>query len=164
MMKPLGVTSDYLVKLARNCLEKQPEILPCDIFKSESVLVANKGFIINSQMSNLPGSHFLCVLIKEEEIIYFDSLAFPILNAYIITKLKTENTNPRKPIRYCDQAIQGANSVFCGLYCLSFLIVCQRRRKTFKEFLNMFSYEAPGCYISNEKVCASIIESSLTLS
>ena len=163
-MKPLGVTSDYLAELARNCLEKQPEVLPCDIFKSESVLAPNKGFIINSQMSNLPGSHFLCVLIKEEEIIYFDSLAFPILNAYIITKLKTENTNPRKPIRYCDQAIQGANSVFCGLYCLSFLIVCQRRRKTFKEFLNMFSYEAPGCYISNEKVCASIIKSSLTLS
>ena len=163
-MKNLGVTSDYLAELARDCLEEQPEILPCNVFKSESVLTVNKGFIINSQISDLSGSHFLCVLIKEEEIIYFDSLAFPILNAYIITKLKTENTNPRKPIRYCDQAIQGANSVFCGLYCLSFLIVCQRRRKTFKEFLNMFSYESPGCYISNEKVCASIIKSSLTLS
>ena len=163
-MKKIGVTSDYLAELARDCLEEQPEILPCNVFKSESVLTVNKGFIINSQISDLSGSHFLCVLIKEEEIIYFDSLAFPILNAYIITKLKTENTNPRKPIRYCDQAIQGANSVFCGLYCLSFLIVCQRRRKTFKEFLNMFSYESPGCYISNEKVCASIIKSSLTLS
>ena len=163
-MKTLGVTSDYLAELARDCLEEQPEILPCNVFKSESVLSVNKGFIINSQISDLPGSHFLCVLIKEDEIIYFDSLAFPILNAYIITKLKTENTNPRKPIRYCDQAIQGANSVFCGLYCLSFLIVCQRRRKTFKEFLNMFSYEPPGCYISNEEVCVSIIKSSLTLS
>ena len=163
-MKNLGVTSDYLAELARDCLEEQPEILPCNVFKSESVLSVNKGFIINSQISDLPGSHFLCVLIKEDEIIYFDSLAFPILNSYIITKLRRENTNPRKPIRYCDQAIQGANSVFCGLYCLSFLIVCQRRRKTFKEFLNMFSYEAPGCYISNEKVCASIIKSSLTLS
>ena len=163
-MKTLGVTSDYLAELARDCLEEQPEILPCNVFKSESVLSVNKGFIINSQISDLPGSHFLCVLIKEDEIIYFDSLAFPILNSYIITKLRRENTNPRKPIRYCDQAIQGANSVFCGLYCLSFLIVCQRRRKTFKEFLNMFSYEAPGCYISNEKVCASIIKSSLTLS
>ena len=163
-MKTLGVTSDYLAELARDCLEEQPEILPCNVFKSESVLSVNKGFIINSQISDLPGSHFLCVLIKEDEIIYFDSLAFPILNSYIITKLRRENTNPRKRIRYCNQAIQGANSVFCGLYCLSFLIVCQRRRKTFKEFLNMFSYEAPGCYISNEKVCASIIESSLTLS
>ena len=159
-MKNLGVTSDYLAELAPNCLEEQPEILSCDIFKSESVLAPNKGFIINSQMSNLPGSHFLCVLIKEEEIIYFDSLAFPILNAYITAKLKTAN----KPIRYCDQAVQGANSVYCGLYCLSFLITCQRRRKTFEEFLNMFSYESPGCYISNEEVCLSIIKSSLTLS
>ena len=163
-MKNLGVTSDYLAELARDCLEEQPEILPCNVFKSESVLSVNKGFIINSQISDLPGSHFLCVLIKEDEIIYFDSLAFPILNAYIITKLKRENKNPRKRIRYCDLAIQGANSVFCGLYCLSFLIVCQRRRKTFKEFLNMFSYEPPGCYISNEEVCTSIIKSSLTLS
>ena len=159
-MKTLGVTSDYLAELARDCLEEQPEILPCNVFKSESVLSVNKGFIINSQISDLPGSHFLCVLIKEEEIIYFDSLAFPILNAYITAKLKTAN----KPIRYCDQAIQGANSVYCGLYCLSFLITCQRRRKTFEEFLNLFSYESPGCYISNEEVCVSIIKSSLTLS
>ena len=159
-MSNFGVSSTYLAELAQDCLKKQPEIVPCDIFLNESELAVNKGFIINSQISDLPGSHFLCVLIKEEEIIYFDSLAFPILNAYITTKLKTAN----KPIRYCDQAIQGANSVFCGLYCLSFLIVCQRRRKTFKEFMNMFSYESPGCYISNEKVCASIIKSSLTLS
>ena len=160
MKNSFGLTSDYLAELARNCLKEKPEILPCNIFKSQSKLVANKGFIINSQLSKLPGSHFLSVLIKEEEIIYFDSLAFPILNAYITAKLKTAN----KPIRYCDQAVQGANSVYCGLYCLSFLITCQRRRKTFEEFLNLFSYESPGCYISNEEVCVSIIKSSLTLS
>ena len=159
-MKKLGVTSEYLAQLANNCLDIQPEILPCDIFQSESKLTANKSFIINSQISNLPGSHFLCVLIKEEEIIYFDSLAFPLLNSYIKTKLKTVN----KPIKYCIHPIQGANSVFCGLYCLSFLIVCQRKRRTFEEFLTMFSYDSQGRYIKNEKVCASIIKSSLTLS
>ena len=159
-MKTVGVTSEYLAKLAKNCLDIQPEILPCDIFQSESKLTANKSFIINSQISNLPGSHFLCVLIKEEEIIYFDSLAFPLLNSYIKTKLKTVN----KPIKYCIHPIQGANSVFCGLYCLSFLIVCQRKRRTFEEFLTMFSYDSQGRYIKNEKVCASIIKSSLTLS
>ena len=102
----------------------------------------------------------MSVLIEEEEIIYFDSLAFAPTNEYIITKLKTVN----KPIRYCDKTIQGANSVFCGLYCLSFLIECQRKKKNFKEFLNMFSYDSPECYISNEEVCTSIIKSSLTLS
>ena len=122
MKKLLGVTSDYLAELARNCLKEKPEILPCDIFKSQSKLVANKGFIINSQLSKLPGSHFLSVLIEEEDIIYFDSLAIVPTNEYIITKLITAN----KPIRYCNKPIQGANSVFCGLYCLSFLIECQR--------------------------------------
>ena len=160
MKKLFGLKSDYLAELARNCLKEKPEILPCDIFKSQSKLVANKGFIINSQLSKLPGYHFLSVLIKEEEIIYFDSLAIVPTNEYIITKLLTAN----KPIRYCDEPIQGANSVFCGLYCLSFLIECQRRRKTFKEFLNIFSYDTPGCYISNEELCTSIIRSSLTLS
>ena len=120
-MSNFGVSSTYLAELAQDCLKKQPEIISCDIFLNESELAVNKGFIINSQISDLPGSHFLCVLVKEEEIIYFDSLAFPLLNSYIKTKLKTAN----KPIKYCTQPIQGANSVFCGLYCLSFLIVCQ---------------------------------------
>lgn len=159
-MKKIGVTSKYLAKLAKNCLDIQPEILPCDIFQSESQLTVNKSFIINSQISNLPGSHFLCVLIKPEEIYYFDSLAFPILNSYIDAKLKTVN----KSIKYCTQPIQGANSVFCGLYCLSFLIVCQKREKSFEEFLKMFSFDPPGCYITNEQVCSSIIKSALTVS
>ena len=160
-MSEFGVSSTYLAELSLHCLKKQPEIIPCDVFLKESELAVNKCFIINSQTSDLPGSHFLAVLIKEEEVIYFDSLAFPILNAYIKTKLETVN----KPIKHCIEAIQGANSVFCGLYCLSFLIVCQRKRRTFVDFLSMFSYEdPPRCFIKNEEVCASIIKSSLTLS
>ena len=160
-MSKFGVSSTYLAKLAKHCLKEQPEIIPCDVFLNQSELAVNKCFIINSQISDLPGSHFLCVLIKEDEIIYFDSLAFPILNDYIKTKLKTTN----KPIRLCDEPIQGANSVFCGLYCLSFLIVCQRKKRPFQEFLTMFSYDDPPvCFDRNEEVCASIIKSNLTLS
>ena len=161
-MKAVGVTSDHLALLANDCLDIQPEILPCDIFQSESKLTANKSFIINSQTSNLPGSHFLCVLIKPKEIYYFDSLAFPLLNCYIDKKLKFMN----KPIRSCnqDQAIQGVNSVFCGYYCLSFLIVCQKRKKSFEEYLKMFSFDRPECYIRNEEICTSIIKSALTVS
>ena len=160
-MSKFGVSSTYLAKLAKHCLKEQPEIIPCDVFLNQSELAVNKCFIINSQISDLPGSHFPCVLIKEDEIIYFDSLAFPILNDYIKTKLKTTN----KPIRLCDEPIQGANSVFCGLYCLSFLIVCQRKKRPFQEFLTMFSYDdPPECFDRNEEVCASIIKSNLTLS
>ena len=160
-MPKFGVSSTYLAKLAQHCLKEQPEIISCDVFLNQSELAVNKCFIINSQISDLPGSHFLCVLIKEEEIIYFDSLAFPILNAYIKTKLKTAN----KPIRRCSEPIQGANSVHCGFYCLSFLIVCHRKKRTFQEFLTMFSYDdPPECFDRNEKVCESIIKSSLTLS
>ena len=160
-MSKFGVSSTYLAKLAKHCLKEQPEIIPWDVFLNQSELAVNKCFIINSQISDLPGSHFLCVLIKEDEIIYFDSLAFPILNDYIKTKLKTTN----KPIRLCDEPIQGANSVFCGLYCLSFLIVCQRKKRPFQEFLTMFSYDdPPECFDRNEEVCASIIKSNLTLS
>ena len=161
-MKRFGVTSDHLALLANDCLDIQPEILPCDIFKSESKLEVNKSYIINSQTSNLSGSHFLCVLIKPKEIYYFDSLAFPLLNCYIDTKLKLINM----PIRSCNQhqAIQGANSVFCGYYCLSFLIVCQKRKKSFDEYLKMFSFDRPECYIRNEEICTSIIKSALTVS
>ena len=159
-MKPLGVTSEYLSKLAMNCLDIQPEILPCDIFRSRSILTIDKSFIINIQISNLPGSHFVCVLIKRNKIFYFDSLAFPLINSYIATKLESL----KKPIYHCTKPIQGANSVFCGLYCICFLIICQKRNKSFEEFLKMFSFDTPGCYVKNEKKCTEIIKSNLTVS
>ena len=159
-MKPLGVSSEYLAKLAMNCLDIQPEILPCDIFRSQSILTIDKSFIINIQISNLPGSHFVCVLIKRNKIFYFDSLAFPLINSYIATKLESL----KKSIYHCAKPIQGANSVFCGLYCICFLIICQKRNKSFEEFLKMFSFDAPGCYVKNEKKCTEIIKSNLTLS
>ena len=56
-MKPLGVTSKYLGKLAMNCLDIQPEILPCDIFRSQSILTIDKSFIINIQISKLFQTH-----------------------------------------------------------------------------------------------------------
>ena len=159
-MKPLGVTSEYLGKLATNCLDIQPEILPCDIFKSQSQLTNDKSFIINLQISSLPGSHFVSVVIKPDKIFYFDSLAFPLVNSYIATKLKTL----KKPIYYSSKAIQGANSVFCGLFCISFLIICQKRNKSLDDFMKMFWFDSPGCYIKNEKKCAEIIKSNLTVS
>ena len=112
--------------------------------------------IINLQVSNLPGSHFVSVLIKADKIYYFDSLAFPLLNSYVVTKLKTL----KKPVYYCTKAIQGANSVFCGLYCICFLIICQRRNKSFEKFLKMFWYDSSDCYLRNEDVCTKIIMSS----
>ena len=155
-MKRPGVTSEYFGKLAMHCLDIQPEILPCDIFKSQSNLTTDKSFIINLQVSNLPGSHFVSVLIKADKIYYFDSLAFPLLNSYVVTKLKTL----KKPIYYCTKAIQGANSVFCGLYCICFLIICQKRNKSFEKFLEMFWYDSSDCYLRNEVMCREIIKSS----
>ena len=156
----IGVSSEYLTKLASWCLKIQPQILPCDLFKSESQLAVGKSFIVNLQKSGLPGSHFVCILIKSDKIYYFDSLAFPIVNSYIDTKLETFN----KPIYVSTKAIQGADSVFCGMYCIAFLVICQNRKKSFEEFLDMFSFDSPLCYTKNEEECTRIIQSSLTLS
>ena len=154
----IGVSSQYLTNLSSWCLKIQPQILPCDIFQSESQLAVDKSFIVNLQKSDLPGSHYVCILIKSDKIYYFDSLAFPIVNSYIDKKLETFN----KDIYVSTKAIQGADSVFCGMYCIAFLVICQK--KSFEEFLNMFSFDSPQCYTKNEEECTRIIQSSLTLS
>lgn len=160
MSPTIGISSTYLLRLCKYCLNVQPEILPCDIFKAKSQLVDNSSFIVNIQKSNLPGSHFVCILIKPEEIYYFDSLGFPIVNSYIDTKLKSV----KKPVHYTSKPVQGEKSVFCAFYCLAFLIMCQDRGKTFEEFLKMFSYGYSDSYMKNEEKCTNIIKSSLTLS
>ena len=75
-----GLSSDDIKYLSRHCLLKTPHVLPCDIFDTQATLTDNSAFICNLQTSDLSGSHYVCILILEDYIVYFDSLGIPIIS------------------------------------------------------------------------------------
>ena len=115
-MTSSGVSSDYLLRLCEICLTNPPEILACDNFYSKSHLPENSTYIVNIQKSNLPGSHWISILFKKKCILYFDSIGLPVINEYILRRLKLCN----RPIYYSALSIQGIFSMFCAYYTLAF--------------------------------------------
>lgn len=145
-----SLSSDYLLKLCKICLTNPPEILPCNIFYSKTYLPENSSYILNLQKSDLPGSHWISVLVTEKFILYFDSLGLPVMNEYILRRLKI----CKLPIYHSVLSIQGIFSKFCGFYSLAFLIKCHEEQKSFQDFLSIFK---EGESVLNDHMCLDVI-------
>ena len=153
-MASSGLSSDYLSRLCKLCLTNPPEIIACDNFYSKSYLPENSTYVVNIQKSNLPGSHWISILVKKNSIIYFDSIGLPVINEYILKRLKLCNL----PIYYSTASIQGIFSMFCAYYALAFLIKCHEEKMTFENFLNIFK---DGQSLENEQTCLNLIKERL---
>ena len=153
-MSVSGLTSDYLLRLCNLTLTSPPEILACDSFYSKSYLPENSSYIVNLQKSNLPGSHWISILVKKNSILYFDSIGLPVINKYILRRLKS----CKRPIYYSSLSIQGIFSMFCAYYTLAFLIKCQEEERSFQDFLSIFK---DGKSLENEQICLNVIKQRL---
>ena len=154
-MTSSGLSSDYLLRLCEISLTNPPEILACDNFYSKSYLPENSSYIVNIQKSNLPGSHWVSILVKRKCILYFDSVGLPVINEYILRRLKLCNC----PIYFSELSIQGIFSLFCAYYCLAFLIKCDEEKRSFEDFLSNFK---DGKSLENEQICLNLIKRRLT--
>ena len=154
-MPSSGLSSDYISRLCKLCLTNPPEIMACDNFYSKSYLPENSTYVVNTQKSNLPGSHWISILVKKNSILYFDSTGLPVINEYILKRLKLCNL----PIIHSEASIQGLFSMFCGYYALAFLIKCHEEEMPFEIFLNIFK---DGESEENEQICLKLIKQRLT--
>ena len=142
-----GLRSDYLEKLAKICLN----VVACDELK---VLNYGDKYICNLDRSYEEGSHYIAISIKEENSIYFDSYGNPCLNEYIKNALVENHITE---MYYSAKQIQNSISLFCGYFCLAFLI-CDERNIKLEDFLSLFKENDVR---SNEKLASEIIIQSL---
>ena len=77
-----------------------------------------KSMIINTQPSSHPGEHWVSLVLTETECYYFDSFALPTVPLNIDMYLQPHY----KEIKYLDYRIQGSTSIYCGAYCVSFVL------------------------------------------
>ena len=145
-MDALGLTSIYLDKLSNYCLKHFVNVIPCDYLPKYS-LEPNMQFIINLSDSNTPGSHFVAISCHDNYITYFDSFGLECTNSWILSHLKNHS------IIQSNTQIQSLSSMFCGFFCLSFLIE-DEKGKSIEEYLNLYQDDLT----KNDDLCVSIIK------
>ena len=103
----------------------------------------NKSLIFNLQNSNQPGSHWISLSRKNNNIFIFDSFGvgrIPI-NLYKFIKNYNIITNIYR--------IQDINSNLCGLFCVLFCLYKVDSKNKFVSFLNLFN---PNNFLKNELI------------
>ena len=111
-----GLRSDYLEKLVRLCVSNFQNVVACDQLTS---MCDGDRFICNLDRSFEKGSHYIALAIQNGKCVYFDSYGFPCLNEHIEAALIRNNISK---LYYSKKTIQNGISLFCGYFCLAFLI------------------------------------------
>ena len=112
--------------------------------KDEIPLIENnKSLTFNLQNSNQPGSHWIALSRKNNDIFIFDSFGIGHIpkNIYEIYKYFNIIINIYR--------VQHINSNLCGLFCILFCLYIVNSKNNFIEFLNLFNVDD---YIKNELV------------
>ena len=84
----------------------------------DSEIYSNRGFV-DIDNGSMGGSHWTCLLIKDNKSYYFDSFGVAP-DKFLLNQLP-------KPILYHNYKIQDIYSKLCGSYCLYFFYLIEGR-------------------------------------
>lgn len=131
-----GLTNFQLEKIAKSYLGNTfLGVFPCDANPNIQSKRQKLSFIFNLSKHDEPGSHYVAVIIFRKKIYFFDSYGKKLTNTHIKNFLRKLNLK----IFYHTEKIQPKNSIFCGFYCLSYLIFMSKHFvSNFKPYFNMF--------------------------
>lgn len=112
---------------------------PCDQLKTIYILRHPVFFIINTDISTLPGSHWIAVRIGNSTVEIFDSLGFSpnLWNSYPTEFLLFLNRYRASHRFLISPILQPPNTFYCGLYCVFYILY--RQKISFKNCLDKFS-------------------------
>ena len=144
-----GLDSYFVYELAKLCIENFLNVVPCNMLKDYK-LQPNQSIIVNLSPSWTSGSHYVAIFVRKKCIMYFDSFGLDCFNEDIREELKKYNQD----IIHSNKQIQSFSSLFCGFYCIYFLISMERRQ-SFKTFLNLFKHVELK---KNDKFVANMIK------
>lgn len=129
-----GLTNGYVEALGKKHCKNFMGVFPCNIHPDINNKTTNFSIIFNESKHNEDGTHFIAVYSNNNKFIYFDSLGLKCENEYI---LKFLNSFEKEVIQNNVQ-IQSYNSIFCGYFCLAFVIF-MTKHNNLKSFLNIFN-------------------------
>jgi hypothetical protein len=116
----VGLTNEYVENLGKLiCGNHFVGTFPCDILPDVD---KKKKFalVINLSKHNTSGSHFIAIFADKNNFLYFDPLGMKCENKDILKFIK--KNKKRRKMKQKFRKIQSDDSIFCGFFCIAFLI------------------------------------------
>ena len=133
--KMSGLTNKYVEEIGKKVLGRIfLGTFPCDIHpevKDKKIFC----LVFNLSKHDTKGSHFVAIFASEKKIIYFDPYGNTLTNPFIKTFINNNKKNRKLVIN--NKCIQSCASIFCGFFCLGFLI-SQKYDVSLKSFISFF--------------------------
>jgi hypothetical protein len=128
-----GLTNGYVEKIGKEHCKNFIGVFPCNIHPK---LRNNQKFslIFNESKHDESGTHFVAVFYDCKNVYYFDPLGLQCENDYILRFLSSFN----KTITQNKTQIQSYNSIYCGYFCLAFVIF-MTKQNNLNKFLHIFN-------------------------
>lgn len=73
--------------------------------------------ISNLSQENEKGTHFICIIVFPDYVLYIDPSGMPCFNSHLIAFLK----HLEKPLFENTKQVQHINSVYCSFFCMTFV-------------------------------------------
>ena len=127
-----GLTNKHVKDIGKKHCKTFIGTFPCNILPDVHGM-ETFSLIFNESRHDEEGSHFVAIFANKNEIYYYDSLGLKCENKYILTFLKTSG----RKIKENNIQIQSYDSIFCGYFCLSFVIY-MTKQYNYKEYFKIF--------------------------
>ena len=132
-----GLTNKYLNDLGGLlCGDSFLGVYSSDIQPQFQNKLCKFSIIFNEDKHDKAGSHFVAIVRDGYNLYYFDSFGKKCKNK-ILKKFIKKNLKGKRYI-YNTKCIQEEKSLFCGLFCISF-ISALNKQIPFEEYINRFS-------------------------
>ena len=136
LSKMSGLTNQYVEELGKKILGKHfLGTFPCDL----QPIVDNKkmfSLVFNVSKHDSKGSHFIEIFADENNLLYFDPLGHKCENTDILQFMKKVKSKRRLRTKF--QKIQDCNSIFCGFFCIAFLL-SRHKNESLRHFFKNFT-------------------------
>jgi len=128
-----GLSNAYVEKIGRKIIKNSffYGVYPCDLHPKLKKSIKTFSIIFNTGTSDTNGKHFVAIYSNPKRLYYFDSFGDEP-NAYIKEFIK--NAQSGRQIVVNRKQIQNSDSVFCGYFCLAYLLSKDKSLHFFNHF------------------------------
>jgi hypothetical protein len=133
-----GVTNGYLQDIGKKIIGQTfLGSFPCDMPpnpRKKNIF----SVIFNLSKHDEEGTHFVAIFADKKQLMYFDPLGNECKNKDILNFLSKYKLD--RKLRKKFPRIQSNESIFCGYFCLGF-ILAMTEEIPMKQFFNIFDYD-----------------------
>lgn len=146
---PIGLSNFFVQDFLKLCDVKYfSGVYSINFIPAEEFTKKQSCFVLNLAHSSMLNGHFVVIFIRESSIYYLDPFGFPVSNQDIY-KLAEKN---RKTIYFSNEQIQDFQSVYCGFFCIFFILNITKKHNVKIDF-----YKNVNDLHKNDKKCLQYI-------